>query len=53
MIYSDDDELPDYGRRDDPGERGDRPRRGLLIWPWLVVVGLAAIAIGVIGPLIR
>jgi hypothetical protein len=30
----------------------DKPRRWPLVWPWLVVAGLAAIAAGVIGPLI-
>ena len=32
--------------------RVDEPKRRFLIWPWLVVFGLLAIAAGVIGPLV-
>jgi hypothetical protein len=33
--------------------RDDERRRPFLVWPWLVVFGLLAIAAGVIGPLVR
>ena len=32
--------------------RHDEPKRRFLVWPWLVVFGLLAIAAGVIGPLV-
>jgi hypothetical protein len=51
MMYKDD-ELPDHDDRDDPRERESQPKRRLLVWPWLVLVGAVAIAIGVIGPLL-
>ena len=47
-----DDELSDYYRKDDPSECEDQPRLWLLIWPWLVVAGLLAIVIGIVGPLV-
>lgn len=53
MMGSDDDELPDYEDRLARRERGDQPKRKLLVWPWLVLVGATAIAAGVIGPLLR
>jgi hypothetical protein len=33
--------------------RDDERRRRFLVWPWLVVFGLLAIAAGVIGPLVH
>ena len=48
-MESDDYELPDYDGKD--GQL-DKPRRGLLIWPWMVLLGLLAIGIGAIGPLV-
>ena len=33
--------------------RDDERRRPFLVWPWLVVFGLLAIAAGVIGPLVH
>jgi len=33
--------------------RGDGRKNGLPVWPWLVVLGLLAIAAGVIGPLLQ
>lgn len=33
--------------------RPDEPKRWFLVWPWLVVLGLLAIAAGVIGPLVH
>ena len=44
-------------REDDGKQRrpvpGDERKRGLPMWPWLVVLGLLAIAAGVIGPLLQ
>jgi hypothetical protein len=51
-MYTDDDDLPYEFSKDDPSEREDQPRRRLLIWPWLVVAGLLAIVIGIVGPLV-
>ena len=45
-------ELPDYDDKR-PSQREDRPKRWLPIWPWLVLLGLLAIAIGAVGPLVR
>jgi hypothetical protein len=34
-------------------DRDSEPKSGLPIWPWLVLLGLLAIAAGVVGPLVR
>ena len=48
---SDDYELPEYyGKDASKGENG--PGRWPPIWPLLVLIGLLAIAIGTIGPLV-
>lgn len=47
---SDDYELPDYDDKK-PSHREDEPKRGLPVWPWLVLLGLLIIGAGVIGPL--
>jgi hypothetical protein len=49
---SDDYELPDYDDKMASHREGE-PRRWLPIWPWLVLLGLLAIAIGAVGPLLR
>jgi hypothetical protein len=51
-MYSDENELSGYYRKDDASEREDQARRRLLIWPWLVVAGFLAIVIGIVGPLV-
>lgn len=50
-MESDDYELPDYDDRK-PSHHEDKPKRGLLVWPWLVLLGLLAIVIGAVGPLV-
>jgi hypothetical protein len=49
---SDDYELPDYDDKK-ASHREDRPKRWLPIWPWLVLLGLLAIGIGAVGPLVK
>jgi hypothetical protein len=40
--------------RDSDSKRAHlEPKRRFLIWPWLLVFGLLAIAAGVVGPLVR
>ena len=48
---TDDDDLPYDFRKDAPADREDKPKRGPPIWPWLALLGLLAIVIGVIGGL--
>ena len=40
-------------RETDSKKAQPEPTSRFLIWPWLVVFGLLAIAAGVIGPLVR
>jgi hypothetical protein len=49
---SDDYELPDYDDKK-ASHCEDRPKRWLPIWPWLVLLGLLAIGIGAVGPLVK
>jgi hypothetical protein len=43
----------DIDIRDDDRGRDPHRRRGLPLWPLLVVLGLLAVAAGVIGPLLQ
>lgn len=49
MMADDDLEIRESDTRTAPPE----PKRRFLIWPWLVLFGVLAIAAGVIGPLVR
>jgi hypothetical protein len=51
-MASDDYELPDYDDKKSR-HREDEPKRWTPVWPWLVLLGLLAIAIGAVGPLLR
>ena len=49
---SDDYELPDIDGKDRGPNSQDEPKNRPLFWPWLVLIGLLAIGIGVIGALV-
>jgi hypothetical protein len=49
---SDEYELPDYDDKK-TSRREPEPKGWLPIWPWLVLLGLLAIAIGAVGPLVK
>ncbi len=51
VMDTDDDDLPYDFRKDAPADREDKPKRWPPIWPWLALLGLLAIVIGVIGGL--
>jgi hypothetical protein len=51
MDVENDDVLLDDGREDDRLERESSPAHGRPLWPWLILLGLLTIGIGVVGAL--
>lgn len=43
------DDLSDYVCKDDASSRESRPAHGQPLWPWLALLGLLTIGIGVVG----
>jgi hypothetical protein len=46
-----DDDLPDYDSKDDDSDCEDKLGSRPLLWPWLVLLGLLTIGVGVVGAL--
>ncbi len=51
MDIEDYDGLLDDDGKDDNSDLESRPAHRLLLWPWLVLLGLLTIGVGVVGAL--